>query len=64
MSDRKLNDSGGTNSISGGNDPAIVFPDVDIDKVAEKVAFYAFLNSGQVGTSSSRDCSPNEARSA
>ncbi|KAK2029942.1 aldehyde dehydrogenase [Colletotrichum zoysiae] len=32
----------------GGNDPAIVFPDVDIDKVAEKVAFYAFLNSGQI----------------
>ncbi|KAK0759121.1 hypothetical protein N5P37_008610 [Trichoderma harzianum] len=32
----------------GGNDPAIVFPDVDVDKVAEKVALYAFLNSGQV----------------
>ncbi|KAJ5703236.1 hypothetical protein N7488_010784 [Penicillium malachiteum] len=32
----------------GGNDPAIVFPDVDIDKVAEKVAFFAFLNSGQI----------------
>ncbi|KAJ5479974.1 hypothetical protein N7530_005483 [Penicillium desertorum] len=32
----------------GGNDPAIVFPDVDIEKVAEKVAFFAFLNSGQV----------------
>ncbi|KAK0370547.1 aldehyde dehydrogenase, partial [Colletotrichum limetticola] len=31
----------------GGNDPAIVFPDVDVDKVAEKVAFFAFLNSGQ-----------------
>lgn len=28
---------------SGGNDPAIVFPDVNIDKVAE-VAFYAFLS--------------------
>lgn len=33
---------------SGGNDPAIVFPDVDIERVAEKVAFFAFLNSGQV----------------
>ncbi|KAK1996013.1 aldehyde dehydrogenase [Colletotrichum falcatum] len=32
----------------GGNDPAIVFPDVDIDKVAEKVAFFSFLNSGQI----------------
>ncbi|KAL3454345.1 Aldehyde/histidinol dehydrogenase [Aspergillus insuetus] len=28
----------------GGNDPAIVFPDVDI----EKIAFFAFLNSGQI----------------
>ncbi|KAI8187453.1 putative aldehyde dehydrogenase FUS7 [Colletotrichum sp. SAR 10_66] len=39
-------------SLSGdddlGNDPAIVFPDVDVDKVAEKVAFFAFLNSGQI----------------
>ncbi|KAJ4308947.1 hypothetical protein N0V84_011782 [Fusarium piperis] len=32
----------------GGNDPAVVFPDVDVDKVAEKVALYAFLNSGQI----------------
>lgn len=32
----------------GGNDPAIVFPDVDVDKVAEKVALYSFMNSGQV----------------
>ncbi|KAM5341496.1 hypothetical protein ACJ41O_014527 [Fusarium nematophilum] len=32
----------------GGNDPALVFPDVDVDKVAEKVALFAFLNSGQV----------------
>ncbi|KAM0250497.1 hypothetical protein ACHAQJ_008620 [Trichoderma viride] len=32
----------------GGNDPAIIFPDVDVDKVAEKVALYSFLNSGQV----------------
>ncbi|PNP60643.1 hypothetical protein FNYG_14627 [Fusarium nygamai] len=32
----------------GGNDPAIIFPDVDVDKVAEKIAFYTFLNSGQI----------------
>ncbi|KAJ3521942.1 hypothetical protein NM208_g13072 [Fusarium decemcellulare] len=32
----------------GGNDPAVVFPDVDVDKVAEKVALFAFLNSGQI----------------
>ncbi|KPM44096.1 hypothetical protein AK830_g2467 [Neonectria ditissima] len=32
----------------GGNDPAIICPDVDVDKVAEKVAFFAFLNSGQI----------------
>ncbi|RKL46337.1 hypothetical protein BFJ70_g2832 [Fusarium oxysporum] len=32
----------------GGNDPAIIFPDVDVDKVAEKVALYSFLNSGQI----------------
>ncbi|CAG7990882.1 unnamed protein product [Penicillium nalgiovense] len=32
----------------GGNDPAIIFPDVNIEKVAEKVAFFAFLNSGQI----------------
>ncbi|KAJ4152144.1 hypothetical protein NW765_017653 [Fusarium oxysporum] len=32
----------------GGNDPAITFPDVDIEKTAEKVAFFAFLNSGQI----------------
>jgi acyl-CoA reductase-like NAD-dependent aldehyde dehydrogenase len=32
----------------GGNDPAIVFDDVDVDHVAEKVAGLAFLNSGQV----------------
>ncbi|KAF4963736.1 hypothetical protein FSARC_8284 [Fusarium sarcochroum] len=32
----------------GGNDPAIIFPDVDIEKTAEKVAFFAFLNSGQI----------------
>ena len=33
---------------SGGNDPAIVFDDVDVDHVAQKVAGLAFLNSGQV----------------
>ncbi|KAF4965913.1 hypothetical protein FSARC_6338 [Fusarium sarcochroum] len=32
----------------GGNDPAIVFPDVDIDRVAEKLAQSAFLSSGQI----------------
>ncbi|KAF4954252.1 hypothetical protein FSARC_12189 [Fusarium sarcochroum] len=32
----------------GGNDAAVVFPDVDVDKVAEKVAGLAFLNSGQI----------------
>ncbi|KAM0452340.1 hypothetical protein ACHAO4_005551 [Trichoderma viride] len=32
----------------GGNDAAIVFPDVDIESVAEKAALYAFVNSGQV----------------
>lgn len=33
---------------SGGNDAAIVFPDVDVESVAEKAALYAFVNSGQV----------------
>ncbi|KAM0194330.1 hypothetical protein ACHAPI_007091 [Fusarium lateritium] len=32
----------------GGNDAAVVFPDVDIDKVAEKVSALSFLNSGQI----------------
>ncbi|KAL1796119.1 hypothetical protein ACET3X_006343 [Alternaria dauci] len=32
----------------GGNDPAIVFDDVDVDHVAQKVAGLAFLNSGQI----------------
>ncbi|RAH46665.1 aldehyde dehydrogenase family protein [Aspergillus brunneoviolaceus CBS 621.78] len=32
----------------GGNDPAIVFPDVDVARTAEKIAFFAFLNSGQI----------------
>lgn len=32
----------------GGNDPAIVFPDVDVEKVAKNIATWAFLNSGQV----------------
>ncbi|KAJ5257251.1 hypothetical protein N7478_013355 [Penicillium angulare] len=31
----------------GGNDAAIVFPDVNIEKVAEKVALFSFINSGQ-----------------
>ncbi|PMD32632.1 aldehyde dehydrogenase [Hyaloscypha variabilis F] len=32
----------------GGNDPAIICPDVDVQAVAEKMAGLAFLNSGQV----------------
>ncbi|KAF5023094.1 hypothetical protein F66182_4851 [Fusarium sp. NRRL 66182] len=32
----------------GGNDAAVVFPDVDVDKVAGKLAGLAFLNSGQI----------------
>jgi acyl-CoA reductase-like NAD-dependent aldehyde dehydrogenase len=32
----------------GGNDAAVVFPDVDIDDVAEKVSTLAFMNSGQI----------------
>jgi acyl-CoA reductase-like NAD-dependent aldehyde dehydrogenase len=37
-----------TCNYSGGNDPAVVFEDVDVDYVAQKVAGLAFLNSGQV----------------
>ncbi|KXJ87558.1 aldehyde dehydrogenase [Microdochium bolleyi] len=32
----------------GGNDPAIIFPDVDIADTAAKTAQFAFLNSGQI----------------
>ncbi|KAM5470719.1 hypothetical protein MauCBS54593_003760 [Microsporum audouinii] len=32
----------------GGNDPAIICEDVDIEKVVPKIAFFAFINSGQV----------------
>lgn len=32
----------------GGNDPALVFDDVDVADVAKKIATFAFLNSGQV----------------
>ncbi|KAJ0115157.1 hypothetical protein J7T55_001567 [Diaporthe amygdali] len=32
----------------GGNDPAIIFPDVDVEKVAQQIAVWAFLNSGQI----------------
>ncbi|KKZ67204.1 NAD-dependent aldehyde dehydrogenase [[Emmonsia] crescens] len=32
----------------GGNDPAIICPDIDIEAVAAKVAMSAFFNSGQV----------------
>ncbi|KAK0102704.1 hypothetical protein ONS95_006306 [Cadophora gregata] len=32
----------------GGNDAAIIMPDVDIEKVAPQIATFAFLNSGQI----------------
>ncbi|MEY4377817.1 MAG: hypothetical protein RJB26_2367 [Pseudomonadota bacterium] len=32
----------------GGNDPAIVMPDADVEKVAEKLFWAAFLNNGQI----------------
>ncbi|KAH9880428.1 hypothetical protein IAQ61_000719 [Plenodomus lingam] len=32
----------------GGNDPALVFDDVDVDEVAKKIATLSFLNSGQI----------------
>ena len=35
-------------NYSGGNDPTIVFPDVDIPKVAKEVAQGAFFNTSQV----------------
>ncbi|KAK2684788.1 hypothetical protein QWA68_016338 [Fusarium oxysporum] len=38
----------------GGNDAAIVFPDVDIEKVAQKVSTLAFANSGQICVSIKR----------
>lgn len=38
----------------GGNDAAIVFPDVDIEKVAPQVALGAFFNSGQVCVATKR----------
>lgn len=38
----------------GGNDPAIIFPDVDIHAVAQQVALGAFFNSGQFCLGSKR----------
>jgi len=38
----------------GGNDPAIVMPDADIDAVAEKLFWSAFRNAGQVCVASKR----------
>ncbi|GFN20392.1 hypothetical protein AtubIFM54640_005419 [Aspergillus tubingensis] len=38
----------------GGNDPAIIFPDVDIQAVAQQVALGAFFNSGQFCLGSKR----------
>lgn len=32
----------------GGNDPAIICDDVDVEEVAGKIAIFSFLNSGQV----------------
>jgi len=38
----------------GGNDPAIVLPDVDVDEVAQQLLFGAFINSGQVCVAAER----------
>ncbi|KAJ6084183.1 hypothetical protein N7486_010983 [Penicillium sp. IBT 16267x] len=32
----------------GGNDPAIILPDVNVEKVADQIATFAFLNTGQI----------------
>ncbi|KAG8169601.1 hypothetical protein KVR01_000346 [Diaporthe batatas] len=32
----------------GGNDPAIIFPDVDVESVAQQIAAFAFINTGQI----------------
>src|SRR6202011_2856530 len=32
----------------GGNDPAIVLPDVDVDAIAEQLFWAAFSNTGQI----------------
>ncbi|EXJ66789.1 uncharacterized protein A1O5_09984 [Cladophialophora psammophila CBS 110553] len=38
----------------GGNDPAIICPDVDVDKIAPDLCFAAFWNTGQVCTAAKR----------
>lgn len=38
----------------GGNDPAIVLPDVDVDVVAEKIFWGAFRNAGQICVAAKR----------
>jgi acyl-CoA reductase-like NAD-dependent aldehyde dehydrogenase len=38
----------------GGNDPAIVFPDVDVEQVAPQLFWAAFLNSGQLCVAAKR----------
>lgn len=38
----------------GGNDPAIVLPDVDVDAVAPKIFFNAFYNSSQICVATKR----------
>lgn len=38
----------------GGNDPAIVMPDADVEKVAEQLFWAAFLNNGQICVATKR----------
>jgi acyl-CoA reductase-like NAD-dependent aldehyde dehydrogenase len=38
----------------GGNDPAIVLPDVDVDEVAERIFWGAFRNAGQICAAAKR----------
>jgi acyl-CoA reductase-like NAD-dependent aldehyde dehydrogenase len=38
----------------GGNDPSIIFPDVDIDKIVPEVAIGSFWNTGQVCVATKR----------
>ena len=38
----------------GGNDAAVVLPDVDLDEVAEKIFFGAFFNTAQICVATKR----------